>query len=134
MLYVEMDSSGTTRHVHYAPYPDYRPMAAGEPGVEAILDRPECQWVNRELEQKAQGYAIANVVPEHLAEVRGRKLEFITRTEAAGKERLTKEITYWDHRAEALKLQEQAGRPNAKLNSREARKPAHMLQRRVHKR
>ena len=134
MLYVEMDSSGTTRHVHYAPYLDYRPMAAGEPGVEAILDRPECQWVNRELEQKAQGYAIANVVPEHLAEVRGRKLEFIARTEAAVKERLTKEITYWDHRAEALKLQEQAGRPNAKLNSGEARKRADMLQGRLQKR
>lgn len=134
MLYVEMDSSGTTRHVQYAPYLDYRPLAAGEPGVEAILDRPECQWVNRELEQKAQGYAIANVVPEHLAEVRGRKLEFIAKTEAAVKERLTKEITYWDHRAEALKLQEQAGRPNAKLNSGEARKRADLLQGRLQKR
>lgn len=134
MLYVEMDSSGTTRHVHYAPYLDYRPLAAGEPGVEAILDRPECQWVNRELEQKAQGYAIANVVPEHLAEVRGRKLEFIVKTEAAVKERLTKEITYWDHRAEALKLQEQAGKPNAKLNSGEARKRADILQGRLQKR
>ncbi|ODU50163.1 MAG: RNA helicase [Thiobacillus sp. SCN 63-374] len=134
MLYVEMDSSGTTRHVNYAPYLDYRPLAAGEPGVEAILDRPECQWVNRELEQKAQGYAIANVVPEHLAEVRGRKLEFIAKTEAAVKERLTKEITYWDHRAEALKLQEQAGKPNAKLNSGEARKRADLLQGRLQKR
>ena len=26
------------------------------------------------------------------------------------KDRLTKEITYWDHRAEQLKLQEQAGK------------------------
>lgn len=134
MLYIEMDSGGTTRHVNYAPYLDYRPLTAGEPGVEAILDRPECQWVNRELEQKAQGYAIANVVPEHLAEVRGRKLEFIAKTEAAVKERLTKEITYWDHRAEALKLQEQAGKPNAKLNSGEARKRADMLQGRLQKR
>jgi hypothetical protein len=58
---------------------------------------------------KAQGYAIAHVVPEHLAEVRGRKLELIAKTEAAVKDRLTKEITYWDHRAEELKLQE-AGR------------------------
>lgn len=134
MLYVEMDSGGTTRHVHYAPYLDYRPLTAGEPGVEVILNRPECQWVNRELEQKAQGYAIANVVPEHLTEVRGRKLEFIAKTEAAVKERLTKEITYWDHRAEALKLQEQAGKPNARLNSGEARKRADMLQGRLQKR
>ena len=63
--------------------------------------------MNRELEQRVQTYAIANVVPEHMAEVRGRKLELIAKTEAAVKERLTKEITYWDHRAEELKLQEQ---------------------------
>ena len=50
------------------------------------------------------------------------------------KDRLTKEISYWDHRAEQLKLQEQAGRPNAKLNSDEARKRADNLQGRLQKR
>jgi hypothetical protein len=134
MLYVELDAAGTTRHVHYAPYLDYRPLAEGEPGVEAILARPECAWINRELEQKAQGYAVAHVVPEHLAEVRGPKLALIAKTEAAVKDRLTKEITYWDHRAEQLKLQEQAGKPNAKLNSGEARKRADLLQGRLQKR
>ena len=134
MLYVEMDASGNTRHVHYAPYLDYRPLAEGEPGIDAIIERPECQWIDRELEKKVQGYAIGHVVPEHLAEVRGRKLELIAKTEAAVKERLTKEITYWDHRAEELKLQEQAGKPNAKLNSGEARKRADLLQGRLQKR
>ena len=134
MLYVEQDSNGATRHVQYAPYLDYRPLATGEPDVEEFLDRPECQWINRDLEQKAQGYAIAHVVPEHLAEVKGRKLELVSKTEAAVKERLTKEITYWDHRAEELKLQEQAGKPNAKLNSGEARKRADLLQGRLQKR
>jgi SNF2 family DNA or RNA helicase len=134
MLYVEMDANTSTRHVHYAPYLDYRPIVAGEPGIESILDRPECQWITRELEKQVQGYAITQVVPEHLAEVRGRKLELITRTEAAVRDRLTKEITYWDHRAEELKLQEQAGKPNAKLNSGEARKRADLLQGRLEKR
>jgi len=73
-------------------------------------------------------------VPEHLSEVRGRKLKLIAKTEAAVKDRLTKEITYWDHRAEELKLQEQAGKPNAKLNSNEARKRADLLQGRLQKR
>ncbi|MGF6971523.1 SNF2 family DNA or RNA helicase [Paraburkholderia sp. WC7.3g] len=134
MLYVEQDAQGATRHVNYAPYLDYRPLAASEPGVESILGRPECEWISRDLEQKAQVYAIATVVPEHLAEVRGHKLELIAKTEAAVKERLTKEITYWDHRAEELKLQEQAGKPNAKLNSGEARKRADLLQGRLQKR
>jgi hypothetical protein len=47
---------------------------------------------------------------------------------------LTKEITYWDHRAEQLKLQEKAGKPNARLNSGEARKRADNLQGRLQKR
>ena len=134
MLYVELDADGATRHVNYAPYLDYRPLAKGEPSVEAIFDRPECAWITRELEKKAQGHAVVNVVPEHLAEVRGPKLALIAKTEAAVKDRLTKEITYWDHRAEQLKLQEQAGKTGARLNSGEARKRADLLQGRLQKR
>jgi superfamily II DNA or RNA helicase len=134
MLYVELTSSGDARHIHYAPYLDYRPLAADEPGVEAILARPECAWIGGDLEQKTQGYAVEHVVPEHLQEILKRKLELIAKTEAAVKERLTKEIVYWDHRAEELKSQEQAGKRNSKLNSGEARKRADGLQARLEKR
>jgi hypothetical protein len=134
MLYVELDSAGNARHLHYAPYLDYRPLKDDEPSVDSFLARAEANWISRELEKKAQGHAIATVVPEHLEEVRSRKLELIAKTEAAVKERLTKEISYWDHRAEELKLQEQAGRPNARLNSDEARKRADALQGRLEKR
>jgi SNF2 family DNA or RNA helicase len=134
ILYVEMDEAGSVRHLHYAPYLDYRPLRPGEPGVDALLGRPECAWIERSLEQTAQTYAVATVVPEHLQEVRSQKLERIAKTEAAVKERLTKEISYWDHRAETLKLQEQAGKPNARINSNEARKRADNLHARLHKR
>ncbi len=134
LMYVEMDSTGATRHVQYAPYLDFRPLKAGEPGIDDLLSLPECQWITRDLEKTAQGHAIAKVVPGHLAEVKGRKLELIARTEAAVKDRLTKEINYWDHRAEELRAQEQAGKPNAKLNSGEARKRADLLQGRLQKR
>src|SRR5207244_2707005 len=60
--------------------------------------------------------------------------DLLARTEAAVKERLTKEITYWDHRAEQLKAQEAAGKPNARLNSGEARKRADALHARLEKR
>lgn len=134
MLYIETDADGTTRHLHYAPYLDYRPLGPDEPSIESILALPECSWITHDLEQAAQSHAIAGVVPEHLNEVRTRKLELIARTQAAVKERLTKEISYWDHRAEELKLQEQAGKPNARLNSTEARKRADALQARLEKR
>lgn len=134
ILYVELDSSGNTRHLQYAPYLDYRPLKPEEPGVEYILGQTECNWIGRNLEQKAQNHAVTHVVPEHLTEIRSRKLDIIDRTEAAVKDRLTKEINYWDHRAEQLKLQEQAGRANARLNSGEARKRADALQARLAKR
>ena len=134
MLYVELDADGVTRHVHYAPYLDYRPLGADNPDAASILDRPECAWIDRDMEKNAQSYAVANVVPEHLAEVRDARLALIAKTEAAVKDRLTKEITYWDHRAEQLKAQEQAGKTGARLNSGEARKRADNLQARLHKR
>ena len=142
LLYVEMDAEGQTRHLQYAPYLDYRPLAPegpnGEPAVADLLARPECAWITRatgqNIEQKAQGHAIAHVVPEHIAEVRGRRLTWTTKTRAAVKDRLTKEITYWDHRAEQLKLQEQAGKAGARLNSQEARRRADDLQARLQRR
>ena len=134
VLHVEMDASGNARNLQYAPYLDYRPLAQDEPGTEAILARPECGWINRELERVAEGYAITHVVPDHLREVQSRKLELVEKTETAVKERLVKEIAYWDHRSQDLKSQEQAGKVNARLNSEEARKRADALQGRLGKR
>ncbi len=134
MLYVEVDADGNSRHPEYAPYLDYRPLGEGEPGVEVILARPECAWLTGDLEEKARNYAIAHVVPGHLKEVREQKLDHIDKTETAVKERLTKEINYWDHRAETLKVQEQTGKQNASLNSDEARKRSIELQERLQKR
>ena len=73
-------------------------------------------------------------MPGHLAEVRGARVALVEKTEAAVKDRLTKEITYWDHRAEQLKLDEAAGKSGARLNSGEARRRADALQLRLRKR
>ena len=134
MLYVDMGADGSMRGVQYAPYLDYRPLKETEPSIDFLLDHEACKWISHSLEQTAQSYAISTVVPQHLDEVRKRKLEILCKTEAAVKERLTKEITYWDHRAEELRLQESANKSNAKLNSGEARKRADALSARLQKR
>jgi hypothetical protein len=120
--------------LQYAPYLDYRPLFREAPSVEAILAHPESAWITRELEQKAQAHAIAEVVPDHLQEVRTRRLAWIEKARVAVKDRLTKEITHWDHRAEELRLGEQAGKSNARLNSQEARRRADELQGRLERR
>jgi hypothetical protein len=116
MLYVELDAAGNARRLNYAPYLDYRPLSAGE------------------TEQAALHHAIASVVPEHLDEVRQRRTGWIDKTRRAVKERLAKEINYWDHRAAQLKAQEAAGKPNARLNSQEAARRAEALDARLKRR
>src|SRR5262249_55413862 len=134
LLYVELNAAGEACHLHYAPYLDYRPLRPSELDIDPLLSHPACAWITRDLEQKAVTHAIAQVVPQHLQEVRGRRLGWIDKTRAAVKDRLTKEIGYWDHRAEDLKLQKQAGPTNAPLNSQEARRRADELQARLQRR
>jgi SNF2 family DNA or RNA helicase len=134
MLYVEMDASGKTSNLHYAPYLDYRPLLGDEPNADALFARSELAWITRDLEQKAQNHAIGHVVPEHVREVRDRRVSWVDKTRSAVMSRLTKEIAYWDHRAEQLRLQEQAGRAGARLNSQEARRRADDLQSRLQRR
>src|SRR5207237_1855762 len=66
MLYIELDAAGTTRHLQYAPYLDYRPLRPNELDVDRLLSHPACAWITRDLEQKAVAHAIAQVVPQHL--------------------------------------------------------------------
>ncbi|MFN8519423.1 MAG: helicase-related protein [Chloroflexota bacterium] len=134
VLFVELGADGTARHIAYAPYLDYRPLAADEPVIDAILARPEAAWVTRDIEGRALAHAIETVVPEHLAEVREPRLALLAKTEAAVKERLTREINHWDHRAAELRDQERAGKLNARLNSDEAAKRADGLQARLSRR
>ncbi|WP_058867439.1 helicase-related protein [Chloracidobacterium thermophilum] len=134
LLYIELDAEGRARPLHYAPYLDYRPLRADEPDAATMLRQPECAWITADLEQRAQGHAIATLVPEHVREVRERRLAQIEKIRAAVKDRLTKEITYWDRRAEELKLMEQAGKPGSRLNSHEARRRADELQVRLERR
>lgn len=132
MQFVEMDETGEVRSAGFAPYLDYRPLEEGETElVQPLLDQP---WLKDGVESRAQAHAITELVPRHLAEVKGPKEELVAKTMAAVKERLTKEIVYWDHRAEQLKLQEQAGKVNARLNSGLARQRADDLQSRLQRR
>jgi len=132
LQFVEVDSDGNTRAAGHAPYLDYRPLTADEQPLLERLQEPN--WMRTELESKALTHAVAHLVPDHFNEVRNRKEELIDKTRAAVKERLTQEITYWDHRAVQLKDQELAGRVNARLNSGLARQRADELAARLQKR
>ena len=86
------------------------------------------------MEETAVGYAISEVIPAHVKEVKARKTKLIDKTAKAVKERLTAEIQYWDFRAADLKMKETAGKANAKLNSQMASRRAEELAARMQKR
>ena len=132
MQFVEIDNQGNTVTAGYAPYLDYRPVAEQE--LPLLTQVPEPPWLRNELEAKVLEYAIQQLVPGHFEEVRRRKEELADKTMAAVKERLTKEINYWDHRAVELKEQELAGKVLARLNSGLARQRADELAARLQKR
>jgi SNF2 family DNA or RNA helicase len=134
MLHVEMNEAREARHVHYAPYLDYRPLTAAEPSVEQLLGHSAAAWITRDIEKDARNHAIGTLVVEHMGEVRERRLTWVGKTRAAVQSRLTKEIQYWDARANQLQLQQEAGRPGGRLNAGEARKRADELQVRLQKR
>jgi hypothetical protein len=144
MQFVEMDEQALTPDpspkmgeggIHSAgpaPFLDYKPLPVElRPAVDPILEK---DWLKKELEASARAYAVQNLVPRMFTAERQRREEMVTRTITAVKDRLTKEISYWDHRAQDLKAQEQAGRVNARLNSEMAQRRADELQSRLQRR
>ena len=122
MQFVEIDQDKTVSNPGYAPYLDYRPIIDDERSqVTPLLETP---WLSEELESQIIDYAVTSLIPEHLKEVKAHKEALVPKTIEAVKDRLTKEINYWDKRANDLKLQEEAGRPMAKINSAGARQRA----------
>lgn len=120
------------RNAGYAPYLDYRPLSEDEQTVmETFLEESN---LPKNIEAEATQYAISQIVPQHLQEVKQHKEELIDKTLVAVKDRLTKEINYWDYRAAELKYQEEAGKTNAKINSAKARSRADELQARLARR
>ncbi|AFY89240.1 helicase-related protein [Chroococcidiopsis thermalis] len=122
----------------YAPYLNYRsPQDEEKEIIDTIFTdsnqtfQSKIQNLKSKIENEATSYAISQLVGQHLQEVKQRKEELIAKTMAAVKDRLTKEINYWDHRAEDLKMQESAGKANAKINSTKARQRADELQARL---
>ena len=126
------DGETTIRNAGYAPYLDYRPLLEDE---QTIIDTfLEESNLPKDVEAEATRYAISQIVPQHLQEVKQHKEELIDKTLVAVKDRLTKEINYWDYRAAELKYQEEAGKTNAKINSAKARARADELQARLTRR
>jgi hypothetical protein len=125
---VEITPSGDATTAGYAPYLDYRHPQEDESSVLAPLLQES--WLHGDLDELALDHAIEVAVPNHLAEVRARTIARVTKARAAVRDRLTKAIAYWDHRAAELREQADAGK-QPRMNPDRARSRADELQTRL---
>jgi hypothetical protein len=131
LQFVEYREDGSLSDAGPAPYLDYRP--AKEEERQLLAPYLEAAWLTSDIESQVLGYAIQNLVPGHVEEIRMRKLPYLDKVEEEVTARLKKEINYWDHRAEDLKAQERAGR-KTRLSSVNAEMRANELAERLQRR
>jgi superfamily II DNA or RNA helicase len=123
--FVEVLGDGSARGAGPAPYLDLRPPEEDESAAAAAA-LEEWKLTKAEVERVGLEHAVSVAVPEHLAEVKAHVVGRVAKVRAAVRERLTREIEFWDNRANVLDEQVAAGR-QPKLNPERARSRANDL-------
>jgi superfamily II DNA or RNA helicase len=131
LQFITLGEDGSAADGGPAPYLDCRPITPDERNQ--IADALRAPWLAEDIEQRALSYAIAELVPQHLEEVRTRRLAEIDKVEREVRARLTREINYWDARAARLREEERAGKEQ-RINAQNAEATAARLVERLHKR
>lgn len=129
LQFVEIPEGNVARPAGYAPYLDYAPPTPEQSAALAPL--LDAAWLTGDVENRARSYAMSEVIPEHIREVRLRRETHVDKARRQVHERLTREIVYWNNQAARLELQEGAGKVNARLNAAMARQRSEALAERL---
>lgn len=131
LQFIHIKEDGSAADGGSAPYLDYKPITPEQRAqVEGVITAP---WLAGGVEQRTVGYAIASLVPEHLASVKVRRLTEIAKVEREVRDRLNREINYWDSRAARLREEERAGKEQ-RINAQNAEATAQRMADRLHRR
>ncbi|MEI6819339.1 MAG: helicase-related protein [Verrucomicrobiota bacterium] len=96
LQFIRVTPDGKASFAGWAPHLDYEPLAEADRDLLAGLLASD--WIRADQEHRALALAAGTLVPEHYAEVAGRRIAHVDKTLAAVHERLTKEIAYWSDR------------------------------------
>lgn len=130
--YVRVEVDGAITALTQSPIPNLDAASDGENAVaQEILKEEWCQ--SADLHTHVVRHASLTVAREHAEAVMAGTQERVTRTERLVRERLTKEINYWDQRAFELAEQERAGK-KTRLPASQLRQRAEALSRRLDRR
>lgn len=120
--FVEVDAAGEARDAGYAPYLDYRGPRPSEASAARTI-ASEQEWLTGDIDALAMDFAIREILPVSLKEVRNRRIPQVEKIERAVDARLTEEANYWDGRAWELEEKEKQGK-KTRLSSLNARRRA----------
>ena len=129
LQFIELSPAGQAHDAGSAPYLDYRPLRDDE--VEKASELARAAWLSGKVEEQALAYAVQSLVPEHLAEVKRRRIVEIDKIEREVRARLKREINYWEGRAIRLREEERAGKEQ-RINAQNAEATAQRLVDRLH--
>jgi hypothetical protein len=130
VLFLWQEDDGGFLPAGPAPHLDLRPLSEAE---RRAVETAVAEWSARRMEEAVLEHAIAELVPRHLQEVRAWHERRVTKTMEAVQDRLTREISYWDRRAQDLREQERAGR-QPRMNALQAERRAKELDERLQQR
>lgn len=131
LQFIELHEDGAAADGGPAPHLDYRPITPADRAL--VADAVAAPWLSGNVEQRALGFAIAELVPAHLAEVKPRRLAEVNKVEREVRARLNREINYWDTRAARLREEERAGK-DQRINAANAEATAQRLAERLQRR
>jgi superfamily II DNA or RNA helicase len=131
LQFLEINRQGEVSIAGSAPYLDYRPLKDGErEQIEGVLSE---SWLAQDWDQLVITQALTTLVPEHLEEVKGERLERIAKASQEIQSRMQREINLWYSRYEELKQQETAGK-QVRLPAQVAKERYELLVARLEKR
>jgi superfamily II DNA or RNA helicase len=131
LQFLEINRQGEVAIAGSAPYLDYRPLKEGE--RQKIAEVLNESWLAQDWDQLVIAQALNSLVPEHLQEVKGERLERIAKTGQEIQARMQREINHWYRRYEELKQQESAGK-QVRLPAQVAKERYELLVARLEKR
>jgi hypothetical protein len=131
LQFLEINRQGEVAIAGSAPYLDYRPLKDGErQQIAGVLSE---SWLAQDWDQLVVTQALTTLVPEHLEEVKGERLERIAKASQEIQSRMQREINHWFRRHQELKLQESAGK-QVRLPAQVAKERYELLVARLEKR
>ena len=110
--FLEMTNDGNVYNAGFAPYLDYSsPNEEESIYIKKMISSKA--WWDKDVEKLARDYAVQNIMPDHLKEIREMRIAYVNKVEQEVKLRLNSEIAYWDQQAGKMLDQGSQGKAKA---------------------